>query len=107
MGIVDIPSEITELEAWAEVRSPLPPPLLPLPSQPDAALPFSQAYESEHMVPAECCRDVAAATIRLLIHNVPFRARGSANKVVACMMYDRLRNSIMFVFSLFALSSLP
>lgn len=52
-------------------------------------------YEVAHMVPTESCRDVASATTRLLLHNVPQIARPAAEKVVACLLYDRLRESVM------------
>ncbi|KAL8279872.1 hypothetical protein RQP46_007722 [Phenoliferia psychrophenolica] len=71
MGITGIPQEISELIQWAE------------------------DYERLHMVPTESCRDVADATTQLLLFNVPQFARTFGEKVVACLLYDRLRESIM------------
>ncbi|KAK4703145.1 hypothetical protein P7C70_g3074, partial [Phenoliferia sp. Uapishka_3] len=71
MGIKNIPSEISELQDWAE------------------------EYEIANMNPDETCAQVASATTRLLLHNVPFFARGFGEKIVACLLYDRLRESIM------------
>ncbi|KAM0749847.1 hypothetical protein T439DRAFT_326739 [Meredithblackwellia eburnea MCA 4105] len=71
MGIKDIPNEISELQEWAE------------------------NYESINMVPNERCRDVAEATTKLLLHNAPKFLHSFGEKVVACLLYDRLRESIM------------
>lgn len=66
----------------------------------------SQEYEQENMVPTESCRDVAAATVALLLHNVPHFARGFGEKVVACLLYDRLREAVMCVLPHLALGPL-
>ncbi|KAI5475803.1 hypothetical protein MNV49_000814 [Pseudohyphozyma bogoriensis] len=74
MGIENIPDELEDLTVWAE------------------------EYEKAHMVPEEACRDVASGTTRLLLHNVPRRPRWLirfGEQVVACLLYDRLREAIM------------
>ncbi|ORY79735.1 hypothetical protein BCR35DRAFT_304555 [Leucosporidium creatinivorum] len=71
LGITDIPEELQDLKDWAE------------------------AYEAANMLPSETCATVAAATTRLLLLSVPKRLIPFAEQVVATLLYDRLRESIL------------
>lgn len=55
----------------------------------------SQSYEVENMRPSQVCADVAAATTRLLLVAVPRWAVPFGEKVVATLLFDRLRESIL------------
>ena len=73
MGIQDIPDTLPELHAWAE------------------------DYEVQHMLPNETCAEVAAATTELLLASVPRFFKPFGQQVVAALMYDRLRQSVLCV----------
>lgn len=72
MGIENIPETLSELHAWAE------------------------AYEVDHMLPGnEKCVEVGNATIELLLANAPKFMKPLGRQVVAALMYDRLRESML------------
>lgn len=56
-----------------------------------------QAYEVANMLPSETCATVAAATTRLFLLSVPRRLVPFAEKVIATLLYDRLRESVLCV----------
>lgn len=49
------------------------------------------------MLPAEECRDIASATTSLLLFNAPAFLHPFGVKVISTLLYDRLRESIMYV----------
>lgn len=94
MGITGMPEELQDLIDWAEVR------LLARSSlllEANARTIFLQAYEVENMVPDTGCRDIAEATILLLLHNVPSFLHPIGRNIVSSLLTPRLRAAVMCV----------
>lgn len=51
----------------------------------------------KNMISDENNRDVAKATTKLLLYNVPAFAHPLGEQIISCLLYDRLRESIMSV----------
>lgn len=90
MGITDIPLEIEDLAAWADVcqrgRS----------KRGVTDLPPSQAYEADNMIPDPLCRDVGEATVKVMLLNYPSFLKPFGRRVVASLLDDRLREALMW-----------
>jgi hypothetical protein len=57
---------------------------------------WSQGYESEHMVPNKWNHQLAEETTAILITDVPGPFKGIAKQFVKTLMYDRLREAMMY-----------
>lgn len=115
MGIKEIPNELEDLIDWAEVR--FDSVLIVLPKLLNyffrqiltslillVLLFFFKNYEEKNMKPTESSRDVASATTALLLFNVPAFLHPFGVKVISTLLYDRLRESIMYIFPPFFIS---
>ena len=67
------------LEWWEEIRA------------------WSEAYEEEKMVPAECNRKTAEETTRILLWTIPRPLKGAGRHLVSALMDERLRRAMMCV----------
>ena len=56
-------------------------------------------YEVDSMVPDTGCRDIAEATILLLLHNVPSFLRPLGREIVSSLLAPRLRAAVMSVLT--------